>query len=183
MYYIFFNLHYVNYLWCHELNVKCIYSITFFLLHFQIILQVSAGPGELLPYFWFVFHWLAMSHSCYNPIIYCYMNTRFRSGFITVLHSVPLLRRCSCLQRCNARPRSGSNATNLAHTGEMLGRDDVLRRKTRIRIRCLCSPFPLSFYIFSSYNRTNLFLFINLLFMQIILDLFLLLEFHFNKLS
>lgn len=112
------------------------------MLWFQVILQVSAGPGELLPYFWFAFHWLAMSHSCYNPIIYCYMNARFRSGFITVLHSVPLLRRCSCLQRCNARPRSGSNATNLAHTGEMLGRDDVLRRKTRIRIRCLCSPFP-----------------------------------------
>lgn len=117
----------------------CLYILY---LCFQITLQVSAGPGELLPYFWFAFHWLAMSHSCYNPIIYCYMNTRFRSGFITVLHSVPILRRCSCLQRCNARQRSGSNATNLAHTGEMLGRDDVLRRKSRIRIRCLCFPFP-----------------------------------------
>uniref|UniRef100_A0A336MR35 CSON005602 protein n=1 Tax=Culicoides sonorensis TaxID=179676 RepID=A0A336MR35_CULSO len=82
-----------------------------------IILQVSDGPGDLLPYFWFAFHWLAMSHSCYNPLIYCYMNTRFRSGFITVLHTVPVVRSCSCLQRCSTRPRSGSNATHLAHTG------------------------------------------------------------------
>uniref|UniRef100_A0A336L1X4 CSON002623 protein n=1 Tax=Culicoides sonorensis TaxID=179676 RepID=A0A336L1X4_CULSO len=101
---------------------------------FKIILQVSDGPGDLLPYFWFAFHWLAMSHSCYNPLIYCYMNTRFRSGFITVLHTVPVVRSCSCLQRCSTRPRSGSNATHLAHTGEMLGRDDLIRRKTRIRI-------------------------------------------------
>ncbi|EDS27732.1 neuropeptide Y receptor [Culex quinquefasciatus] len=34
-----------------------------------------------LPYLWFLFHWLAMSHSCYNPIIYCYMNEKFRQGF------------------------------------------------------------------------------------------------------
>ncbi|XP_063705139.1 RYamide receptor [Culicoides brevitarsis] len=82
-----------------------------------IIVAESGGDSELLPYFWLTFHWLAMSHSCYNPIIYCYMNARFRSGFITVLHTVPLLGRCGCLQRCSARQRSGSNATHLAHTG------------------------------------------------------------------
>jgi hypothetical protein len=26
---------------------------------------------------------------CYNPIIYCFMNARFRGGFIAVLHRIP----------------------------------------------------------------------------------------------
>uniref|UniRef100_A0A1A9VZB9 G-protein coupled receptors family 1 profile domain-containing protein n=1 Tax=Glossina brevipalpis TaxID=37001 RepID=A0A1A9VZB9_9MUSC len=53
------------------------------------------GP---LPYIWFAFHWLAMSHSCYNPIIYCYMNARFRGGFLQIIHQVPGLRRCCCFR-------------------------------------------------------------------------------------
>ncbi|XP_055852519.1 RYamide receptor [Episyrphus balteatus] len=52
-----------------------------------------------LPYFWFAFHWLAMSHSCYNPIIYCYMNARFRGGFLQIIYKVPGLRRCCCMRR------------------------------------------------------------------------------------
>ncbi|XP_017846762.1 RYamide receptor [Drosophila busckii] len=52
-----------------------------------------------LPYVWFAFHWLAMSHSCYNPIIYCYMNARFRGGFLQIMYRVPGLRRCCCLHR------------------------------------------------------------------------------------
>ncbi|KAF9409027.1 hypothetical protein HW555_011476, partial [Spodoptera exigua] len=39
----------------------------------------ATWPG--MPYMWFACHWLAMSHSCYNPIIYCYMNNRYRRGF------------------------------------------------------------------------------------------------------
>ncbi|XP_075158101.1 RYamide receptor-like [Haematobia irritans] len=52
-----------------------------------------------LPYAWFAVHWLAMSHSCYNPIIYCYMNARFRGGFLQIIYRVPGLRRCCCLRR------------------------------------------------------------------------------------
>ncbi|CRK88030.1 CLUMA_CG001816, isoform A [Clunio marinus] len=54
-----------------------------------MLLGIDATSDELLPYLWFAFHWLAMSHSCYNPLIYCYMNQRFRSGFITILHRIP----------------------------------------------------------------------------------------------
>ncbi|CAH2244160.1 jg23466 [Pararge aegeria aegeria] len=39
----------------------------------------ATWPG--MSYVWFVSHWLAMSHCCYNPIIYCYMNTKYRRGF------------------------------------------------------------------------------------------------------
>jgi len=64
---------------------------------FQILLDVqpdlSAWPG--LPYAWFAFHWLAMSHACYNPLVYCWMNARFRAAFAHTLRRVPLLRRCT----------------------------------------------------------------------------------------
>ncbi|XP_023224282.1 RYamide receptor-like [Centruroides sculpturatus] len=43
-------------------------------------------------YVWFVCHWLAMSHTCYNPLIYCWMNTKMRAGFQHVYRSVFCLR-------------------------------------------------------------------------------------------
>ncbi|XP_022175112.1 RYamide receptor-like [Myzus persicae] len=41
------------------------------------------------PYVWFAFHWLAISHTCYNPLIYFCMNTRYRAGFVSALRNVP----------------------------------------------------------------------------------------------
>ena len=32
-------------------------------------------------YIYFGSHWIAMSHTCYNPIIYCWLNAKFRQGF------------------------------------------------------------------------------------------------------
>lgn len=46
-----------------------------------------------LPYLYAALHWLSMSHACYNPVIYCWMNARFRSGFITAFSRIPLIRR------------------------------------------------------------------------------------------
>lgn len=36
---------------------------------------------EHIIYIWFLVHWLAMSHSSWNWIIYCWMNSKFRDGF------------------------------------------------------------------------------------------------------
>ncbi len=93
---------------------------------------------EPIPYFWFAFHWLAMSHSCYNPVIYCYMNARFRGGFVQILHGIPGVRQCFCVRQC-ARGRSGSIGTGFQLTGEKfdgLMPTDRLTRKPRIYIRC-----------------------------------------------
>ncbi|KAF2905578.1 hypothetical protein ILUMI_00599 [Ignelater luminosus] len=49
---------------------------------------------EIKPYLWFASHWLAMSHACYNPIIYCYMNSRFRTGFLQTFSTIPCCRQC-----------------------------------------------------------------------------------------
>ncbi|XP_048514749.1 RYamide receptor isoform X2 [Athalia rosae] len=46
-----------------------------------------------LPYLWAALHWLSMSHSCYNPVIYCWMNARFRAGFLQSLARVPCIQR------------------------------------------------------------------------------------------
>ncbi|KAF4524398.1 hypothetical protein B566_EDAN009314 [Ephemera danica] len=53
---------------------------------------LSSWPG--LPYAWFAAHWLAMSHSCYNPLVYCWMNARFRAAFAQTLAKVPGVKRC-----------------------------------------------------------------------------------------
>ena len=34
---------------------------------------------------WTFAHWLAMSNCMYNPFIYCWMNDKFRNGFLKVL--------------------------------------------------------------------------------------------------
>lgn len=93
---------------------------------------------DLLPYVWSAFHWLAMSHSCYNPIIYCYMNARFRSGFILVLHGVPGLQQLCCCIRHKQSQLARNVGSSVALAGEMNGiyRDRALTRKARVRVRC-----------------------------------------------
>lgn len=46
-----------------------------------------------IQYVWFFSHWLAMSHACYNPIIYCWMNSRFRAGFKYIFRFLPCIAR------------------------------------------------------------------------------------------
>jgi len=77
---------------------------TFTILYSQII-------GDQYPEIWkwkkinyvaFVCHWLAMSHSAYNPIIYCCFNSKFRQvrGPLLAVY-------CTC---CNERGKTTLNA-------------------------------------------------------------------------
>ncbi|XP_064099025.1 RYamide receptor-like [Macrobrachium nipponense] len=54
------------------------------------ILDIDNWPHML--YVWAFFHWLAMSHTCYNPLILFWMNTKFRLGFYCVAHKLPCFR-------------------------------------------------------------------------------------------
>ncbi|XP_014217365.1 RYamide receptor, partial [Copidosoma floridanum] len=69
-----------------------------------------------LSYTWVVLHWLSMSHSCYNPIIYCWMNARFRAGFQAVLLRLPLIKRLYRINECNistmGMAQTGGNGQN-----------------------------------------------------------------------
>ncbi|XP_043267268.1 RYamide receptor [Venturia canescens] len=78
-----------------------------------------------LPFAWTALHWLSMSHSCYNPVIYCWMNARFRTGFITALSRLP------CVRKLFNDPRQGTYNTSMAGialTGFEAGNHSVLRR-------------------------------------------------------
>ncbi|KAK3912230.1 RYamide receptor [Frankliniella fusca] len=55
----------------------------------------SVGTWSLIPYVYLACHWLAMSHCCANPLIYCWMNSRFRQGFRQALGRL-------CCGRCAA---------------------------------------------------------------------------------
>ncbi|XP_038223189.1 RYamide receptor-like [Zerene cesonia] len=75
-------------------TVVAVFTICWLPLNIFIILWTiheedvdwAMWPG--MPYVWFASHWLAMSHCCYNPIIYCYMNSRYRRGFQQALSCV-----------------------------------------------------------------------------------------------
>ncbi|XP_038104077.1 RYamide receptor isoform X3 [Culex quinquefasciatus] len=101
-------------------TVVIVFTICWFPFNFLMVVDVDPG-WYLLPYIWFAFHWLAMSHSCYNPIIYCYMNARFRSGFILVLHGVPGLQQlCCCIRHTPA-----TLARNVGSSVALAGIDEV----------------------------------------------------------
>lgn len=63
-----------------SLNLICLQIIADWLRNLQ---QMKS-----FPVLYFLVHWLAMSHPCYNPIIYCWMNARFRMGFYSVFRHV-----------------------------------------------------------------------------------------------
>ncbi|XP_076671412.1 RYamide receptor isoform X2 [Andrena cerasifolii] len=82
-------------------------------LPFNILILImdnneSLGRWSGLPFVWMGLHWLAMSHSCYNPVIYCWMNARFRTGFLTAIGRVPGVHR---FLRNDRRRNNNQNAS------------------------------------------------------------------------
>ncbi|XP_064102490.1 RYamide receptor-like [Macrobrachium nipponense] len=73
------------------LTVVLVYSLCW--LPFNMLIVITDFHEELIfwphiHHVWFVFHWLAMSHACYNPLILCWMNAKFREGYLTFLYHV-----------------------------------------------------------------------------------------------
>lgn len=95
--------------------LNCIKSKIYII--FQLILDnnESIGSWNGLPYAWTALHWLSMSHSCYNPVIYCWMNARFRSGFVTALGRVPGL---GIFLRNHCHGIYNTNSAGIALTGK-----------------------------------------------------------------
>ncbi|ESO03860.1 hypothetical protein HELRODRAFT_121592, partial [Helobdella robusta] len=49
--------------------------------------QMDRKPHEI--HIYLIIYWIAMSNSMYNPIIYCWMNAKFRNGFQRALRWLP----------------------------------------------------------------------------------------------
>ena len=44
-----------------------------------------------------IIQWLALSHTVCNPVIYCWMNSRFRAGFRSAIANVPILKKLTLI--------------------------------------------------------------------------------------
>ncbi|KAH7932560.1 hypothetical protein HPB51_029233 [Rhipicephalus microplus] len=66
------------------ITVVTVFMLSWLPLNTYILLS-DLDPGvnnyEHIRYVYFIIHWLAMSHASYNPLIYCWMNAKFRDGF------------------------------------------------------------------------------------------------------
>lgn len=66
------------------ITVVTVFMLSWLPLNAYIVLaglDSSINNYEHIRYIYFVIHWLAMSHASYNPVIYCWMNSKFRDGF------------------------------------------------------------------------------------------------------
>ena len=77
------------------ITVVIIYMLCWLPLH-SITLIGDAHPSiytyKYIQTVWISCHWLAMSNCCYNPMVYCWMNMRFRTGFKLVFRWCPCVR-------------------------------------------------------------------------------------------
>ncbi|XP_032872277.1 probable G-protein coupled receptor 83 [Amblyraja radiata] len=62
--------------------------VTFALCWFPLNVYTVVLSGQRVQFnntLYFAFHWVAVSSTCWNPFIYCWMDNRFRSDLMTLL--------------------------------------------------------------------------------------------------
>ncbi|XP_017770740.1 PREDICTED: neuropeptide Y receptor-like isoform X2 [Nicrophorus vespilloides] len=132
------------------ITVVVVYTICWLPLNLIWLIADNYEVDErLMTYLWFSSHWFAMSHTCYNPIIYCYMNSRFRTCFFQVLSSVPCLRQC-CATRILHRPSTsfpltsveGGTDSTLLHRNNTCTTYISMRRKNGNRLSTSACSVP-----------------------------------------
>ncbi len=94
----------------------------------QVAWDTHSGLSEWkgLPPLWFGTHWLAMSHSCLNPLIYYWMNARFRQSFRSVLQCSRLKRRPVALPHVHAATGGGLTCTSFRSNRKTTYLEDAL---------------------------------------------------------
>eukprot|EP00075_Anas_platyrhynchos_P000827 XP_005012896.2 probable G-protein coupled receptor 83 [Anas platyrhynchos] len=65
--------------------VVVLFAVCWFPLNCYVVL-LSSQTIRTNNALYFAFHWLAMSSTCYNPFIYCWLNDSFRSELKALLH-------------------------------------------------------------------------------------------------
>ncbi|XP_065156932.1 RYamide receptor isoform X3 [Atheta coriaria] len=100
--------------------VVLVYTICWLPLNIYLVMRemgVDIVHEEIV---WLASHLLAMSHPCYNPVIYCYMNNRFRQGFMQIFGIVLPCCRSACsraaMMNNNGRSRMSIPLTSIGGT-------------------------------------------------------------------
>ncbi|KAG8190287.1 hypothetical protein JTE90_025799 [Oedothorax gibbosus] len=99
---------------------------------------------ENIVYIWFVCHWLAMSHASYNPIIYCWMNSKFREGFCQIGRNLACAKIRSrykddnMLHRCNTY----TTYTSVRNLSVFNSSPKSIHSNGRLKTQCDPSPTP-----------------------------------------
>ncbi|CAG9839050.1 unnamed protein product [Diabrotica balteata] len=94
------------------------YQIYFLLTFYYPTLTLAPYVQEL----YLFIYWLAMSNSMYNPIIYCWMNARFRRGFKQVFSFLPFV----TVDPSKSPSRSERIYTQESYYGRKLQRNNTL---------------------------------------------------------
>ncbi|KAG8174766.1 hypothetical protein JTE90_024232 [Oedothorax gibbosus] len=102
--------HPLSYLQMVKMMIVCVFVFTLCWLPFNSLIVIGDQYPELynLPniiYLWFACHWLAMSHAAYNPVIYFWMNEKYRHGFRMVFRWLP------CVDAANTTNRMAQQST------------------------------------------------------------------------
>lgn|SRR6218665_549205 len=77
------------------ITVVVIYALCWLPLHCITLVGDTHPSVWQFPHIqtiWIACHWLAMSNCCYNPIVYFWMNAKFRHGFRHALRWCPFVR-------------------------------------------------------------------------------------------
>ncbi|KAH0625198.1 hypothetical protein JD844_033424 [Phrynosoma platyrhinos] len=120
------------------LLVVVIFAICWFPLNCYVILlssQVIHTNNSL----YFAFHWLAMSSTCYNPFIYCWLNENFRAELKTFLNV--------CRKTTSPREQSLPPPTAPSYREAWLQDDDFKRAQNSLHL-----PMAPSFH----FGKNNL---------------------------
>uniref|UniRef100_A0A1B6D2R7 G-protein coupled receptors family 1 profile domain-containing protein n=1 Tax=Clastoptera arizonana TaxID=38151 RepID=A0A1B6D2R7_9HEMI len=110
--------------------VVCIFAVCWLPFHIYFIITSHIPDLTESPYVQDIFlgiYWLAMSNSMYNPIIYCWLNHRFRRGFkeffscCPFVHVVPngLTRREAVTSRYNSCSESPEAHYRIVRNGTL----------------------------------------------------------------
>ncbi|CAG2163203.1 unnamed protein product, partial [Oppiella nova] len=98
-----------------KMMITCVATFTLCWLPFNILIIVGDEYKEIYEYkdiifVWFACHWLSMSHACYNPLIYIWMNGRFRDGFKYVFRCLPCIKQPAHRPDFNGLPHFSTSA-------------------------------------------------------------------------
>lgn len=104
-------------------------------LPFHVYFIITSQVPEIVNYehiqeVYLAIYWLAMSNSMYNPIIYCWMNSRFRRGFKKVFRWCP----CITLDRGDALDPTKIGTTRYSCSGSPETQCRIIRNGSTIHI-------------------------------------------------